>query len=404
LIAWGYTGNEATGLTSFLPYLHRDVIWMGNFEHGGEKLVHGKRVEVQEYSLSSIPPSKTFVNVSQEMSKAGRNVYAKLQMGNTYELASIPYIPVPQIVYDKLAGARELKVKGAMISWIIGGYPSPMLKVAGEASFAPLRPKQDVLTRTAAAYWGPRQADRVVAAWDEFSRAFQLYLCAYQVFYFGPITRCPSYQFHLEKENQEALPYNWGITRERVRQPYEDKLSRWLGPFSADEMIASFREMGTRWSKGLQTLAECLRAQPNAPELKKQHAVAAAAKLQFLSMANVLEFYTLRDRLSHSDKAMQQQMVRRMRALTAADIAIAMEMKRYIALDCAIGWESEIYDYSYSDALIDDKIRHDSETLNTLARWEQTGVDVEVLATVLPTPARQRPAPGTWREWLCCGD
>lgn len=405
LLAWGYSGNQATGFTSFLPYLHRDVIWMGNFEHGGEKTVHGKRVEVQEYSLSSVQPSETFANVAREMIQAGRNVYAKLQIGNTYELSTVPYIPVPQIVYGKLAAMRALRVKGAMMSWIIGGYPSPMLKVAGEASFAPLRPMQEVLACAAAGDWGPRQATRVVEAWDRFSRAFQLYLCAYQVFYFGPITRCPSYQLHLEREAQTAQPYNWGLTRDRVRQPYEDQVSRWLGGFSADEMIASFREMGAEWTQGLEILEDCLRAQPDAPPLQKQHGVAAAARLQFLSMANVLEFYALRDRLSHADATGRQRMVRRMRALVEDDIALAEQMKRCVALDCTIGWESEIYDYSYSQPLLEDKIRHDRETLNTLARWEEKGVELEVLAAVLPrTAAPPRPGPVTWREWLRWGD
>jgi hypothetical protein len=404
LIAWGYTGNDATGLTSFLPYLHRDVIWMGNFEHGGEKLVHGKRVEVQEYSLSSIRPSETFVNVSREMVKSGRNVYAKLQMGNTYELASVPYIPVPQIVYEKLAAARDLRVRGAMISWIIGGYPSPTLKMAGEACFAPPRSKEDTLRRIAAADWGPRQADRVVAAWNEFSRAFQLYLCAYQVFYFGPITRCPSYQLHLERENQKALPYNWGITRERVKQPYEDQISRWLGGFSAQELMASFREMAAVWSKGLEGLEACLDAAPKTPELQKQVAVAAAARLQFLSMANVLEFYKLRDQLENSNKVDQQQMVRRMRTVVAGDIAVAQNMKRYLAIDCTIGWQSEIYDYSYSDALIDDKIQQDTETLKILTRWAEKGIEPDRLAAVLPTAAPRRSSPVTWRDWLPYGD
>lgn len=404
LIAWGYTGNEATKLTSFLPFLHRDVIWMGNFEHGGEKVVYGKRVDIQEYSLSSIPPSTTFTNVSREMVQAGRDVYAKLQIGNTYELSSIPYIPVPQIVYDKMVAMRELNVKGAMMSWIIGGYPSPMLKIAGEASFAPLQPRQELLKRTAAAYWEPRQADRVVAAWDEFSRAFRLYWCTYQVFYFGPITRCPSYHLHIERENQNALPYNWGITRERVRQPYEDKVSRWLGDFTAEDIIASFREMGEAWSKGVRGLADCLRTRPNVPDLQKQHAIAAAARLQFLSMANVIEFYTLRDGLSNADPQNHPQMVRHMRALTEDDIALALEMKRYVRLDCTIGWQSEIYDYSYSESLLNHKIRHDRETLKTLMRWEEKGIEPQVLATVLSTAVPRSIGPITWRDWLRWGD
>lgn len=206
LVAWGYSGNNATGLTSFLPYLHRDVIWMGNFEHGGEKTVHGKRVEVHEYSLSAIGPSATFAEVTRQMTGEGRKVFAKLQLGNTYELSSVPYVPVPRVVYDKLAAVQELGVKGAMMSWIIGGYPSPMLKVAGEGSFAPLAPPGELLQRAAAGSWAPRRAARVVEAWDQFARTFQLYLCAYQAFYFGPITRCPAYQLHLEREPRQPSP------------------------------------------------------------------------------------------------------------------------------------------------------------------------------------------------------
>jgi hypothetical protein len=404
LIAWPYGGARTTGLTSFLPYLHRDVIWMGTYDYGAEKTVHGKRVRVNEYSLSSIQPAEIFARVTREITGSGRSAYAKLQIGNVHELATVPYIPAPQIVYDKLVATRELGVKGSMLSWITGGHPSPLLKVAGEASFAPLRAREEIMTRTAAEYWGPRQAERVVEAWDQFSRTFQLYLCATAVFLHGPITRCPSYQLHLEQEAQPAQPYNWGITRGRVRQPYEDKVSRWLGEFTAEEMIASFREMGAEWTKGLRTLADCLRGQPNVLDLQKHYAVAAAARLQFNSTANVMEFYMLRDRLLNADSAGRQRMVRRMRALTEDDIAIAEEMMRHVALDSSIGWQSEIYDYSYSESLLKDKIRHDRETVKTLARWEKKGVEPEVLTAVLPTPAPPSPAPITNQDWLQWGD
>ena len=279
-----------------------------------------------------------------------------------------------------------------------------MLKVAGESSFAPLRPREELLTRAAAGYWGPQQADSVVAAWGRFSQAFQLYLCAIEVFYFGPITRCPSYQLHLEHEAQRAQPYNWGLTRDRIRHPYEDQVSRWLGGFTSADLVASFREMGAVWSGGVDILADCLRTQPDAVDLRRQHAVAAAARLQFLSMANVLEFYTLRDQLANAGETERQRMVRRMRAVAADDIDLAAQMKRYVALDCTIGWESEIYDYSYSEPLLEEKIRHDRETLRTLARWEEHGIEPEVLAAVLPTPAPPGPEPVTWRDWLHWGD
>ena len=404
LVAWGYSGNNATGLTSFLPYLHRDVIWMGNFEHGGEKTVHGKRIEVREYSLSSVGPSAAFAEATRQMTKDGRTVFAKLQLGNTYELSTVPYIPVPHMVYDKLAAMRELGVTGAMMSWIIGGCPSPMLKVAGEASFAPLAPARELFGRVAAGSWAPRQAPRVAEAWDQFARAFQLYLCAYQAFYFGPVTRCPAYQLHLEREPRRAEPYNWGLTRERVAQPFEDQVSRWLGPFTVEEMIASFREMASEWEKGLSILEECLGTQGKVVELRRQHAVAAAARLQFLSMANVMEFYTLRDRLQATGAAGRTPLIRRMREVTRDDMRLAEAMKRHLALDCVIGFESEIYDYSYSLETVEAKIRHDRRTVATLAEWEKAGIDAAVLNRVLPAPAPAPRPPVTWRDWLQWGD
>ncbi len=187
-------------------------------------------------------------------------------------------------------------------------------------------------------------------------------------------------------------------------QPFEDQITRWLGPFTAEELIASFREMGTEWEKGLAILQECLRAQGKAGELQRQHAVAAAARLQFLSMDNVIEFYMLRDRLPDVEATARPSLIRRMRKVVLDDIRLAEQMKTYVALDCAIGFESEIYDYSYSAATIEAKIRHDRLSAATLVRWEKQGADMDVLHRSLPAPLPvKRPAPG-WREWLAWGD
>jgi hypothetical protein len=78
-------------------------------------------------------------------------------------------------------------------------------------------------------------------------------------------------------------------------------------------------------------------------------------------------------------------------------------MKDHVALDCIIGWESEIYDYSYSGLLLEAKIQHDRDILKTLERWEQQRIEPKVLAAVLPTAVPQPPAPVTWRDWLRWG-
>jgi hypothetical protein len=403
LLAWGY-GIRPTDMAPFMRRLHKDVAWLDNFDHGTVKFVEGKRVEINEYSLSTVGPSNAFENIATAQVKANRAVYAKIQTGTTYELSSVPYVPVPPVVYDKVAIMHSLRIKGSMMTWIIGGYPSSMLKVAGEASFAPLRPREELLERLAAADWGPQNAKVVREVWEHFSQTFHLYLSVVPVFYYGPITRCPSYQLHLEKEPDLARPYNWGLTRQRQRQPYEDGVTRWTGPLTSDDFIQSFRDMATRWRKGLDRLCPLIHGN-NAAELQRQYTVAAAVAVQLASAANVIEFYTLRERLLTARKGDEPALVRQMRADVQDDIKLANEMKNYVKVDNMIGFESEIYGYSYSPALLDEKITHDSAVSQILTQWEQTGVDRRVLLTKLPSRMLSTTQEGsTWQQWLRWGD
>lgn len=403
LLAWGYSGNRATDFTPFMQHLDKDIAWLGNFEHENEKVVDGVKVRVEEYSLTSVGPSRSFEHVANTLVQANRDVYAKLQIGTTYELSSVPYVPVPPVVYDKLAVMHALRTRGSMMNWIIGGYPSMMLKVAGEASFAPLLPREELLERVAAGYWGPNNANTVRQAWEIFSEAYNSYLCAIQVFYNGPITRSPAYQLHLEKEPGKALPYNWGLTRERQRQPFEDNVGRWVGPFTSGQLVKSFREIAFRWQKGLDMLHPLVRLE-STTELQRQYLVAAAARVQLSSAANVFEFYTLRDRLLTADKEDERALVQQMIVSVEDDITNAREMLGYVEMDSTIGFQSEIYDYSYSPASLDEKIAHDSAVLERLKFWFKNGVDRTILLSELPSQKLPGNPPVTWQDWLRWGD
>ncbi|MDP2989720.1 MAG: hypothetical protein Q8O57_04050, partial [Kiritimatiellota bacterium] len=318
---------------------------------------------------------------------------------------TLPYLPLPGVVYDKFAAMQGIGVSGSMISWIIGGSPGPMLKAAGEASFAPLGTRQEFLQRLGALYGGEGAAVALTAAWERFSESFQRYLCAPPIFYFGPIARCPAYLLHLEKEAQVATPYNWGLTCKRHPQAFEDDISRWTGPYTPGEIIESFREMARIWDKGLEILAAVLPGLSGKDELRQQHAVASAARLQFLSAANVYEFYLLRDTLKKSDAAAQAKIVVRLQRIVADDTALAKKMKELMPLHPGIGFESEMMVYSYSDALLDEKLRHDELTRQRLQERGKSGVDMKVLEEILPTPepfvfTDEPDQPG----WLCHGD
>jgi hypothetical protein len=400
LLAWTYlmdsTGLEAGPLEPLIDVMnrtHRDIIWLNNFEHGGKKQLCGKTIGIHEYSLSYTGPSEPVAKFAAEATRQGRQSYAKLQVGTTHETGSLPEVPVPGIVYDKLAGMRRAGIFGTVASWIEGGYPGIMLKALGEASMDPLPPKDAFLLRLAQLESEPEVAPQLVRAWNLFEETFQRYPFSNTIFYFGPIIRSPAYQLHLEREPRTAYQYNWGLDYHRHRQPFEDQVSRWLGPYTSEDLITSFRQMGQKWRQGVELLDECRRQYPDAVELNRRYAVAAAAGVQFRSTANVIEFYTLRDQVLKSPASKREAMVARLRQLVEDDIALAKEMKSYMAADAAIGFHNEMQDYSFSPELLDDKIGHARQTLETLVRWQQSGIEADVLTRSLPATEPTRPAP-----------
>jgi len=214
--------------------------------------------------------------------------------------------------------------------------------------------------------WGARAAPRIARAWECFAEAFKLYPCVNEVLYFSPITRSPAYHLDLRHEPQPASTYNWGIDHQRLPQPFEDRVSRWLGPFTATELIRQFRAMARQWSAGLNTMRDCLATNPGSADLRRQYAVAAATRLQFLSAANAIEFYALRDAPSPAT-------LRHLRAIVIDDIALAREMQRQLRVEPFIGFHTEMLAYSYSGPLLDAKRRQSRRTLKLLDQWLRTG-------------------------------
>jgi hypothetical protein len=413
LLAWTYCMDAKDSMTAMpvdpmletIEKADKDIIWLGNFEHGGSKKVRGKTIAVHEYSLSYAGPSPSFRGIADTARERGARCYAKLQIGTSYELSSEPYIPAPGMVYDKFAGMRAVKAGGAMVSWIIGGYPGPMLKAAGEAAFvsAPAS-KRMFLRKLAGCYGGERAAPHIARAWERFDAAFRLYPCSNKILYFSPITRCPAYHLDLRCERRLALPYNWGIDFSRRAQPYEQDVARWAGPLTAAELSAQFRRMGRNWSAGLAALRAGLSVARQTDGLRRHYAVAAAVRLQFLSVANVIEFYSLRDRAAGLPSGKDKRLVVRMRKIVADDIALAREMKRTMAADPFLGFESEMHAYSFSPVLLETKVRQSRKTVRILERWIKTGERPRELEQAVPAAdvprIDRRPSNRVFGRWL----
>jgi hypothetical protein len=371
LLAWDYVPTAEK--LKAIPFMNKDIIWLSCFEHGARKKIKGKIRILDEYSLSYTGPSHVYKRINKLTAECGMKIYSKLQMGNTYELPSEPFIPVPSSVYKKFKGMHETETSGTMLNWAIGGLPSMMFKVAGESSFAPLESEKDILKRAAMITWGEKYAKDVIKAWKLFFKSFSLYPMDNEVFYKGPITRSPGYHLNLEKEKDIAYLYNWGVGTFNLQpQPYEDDPARWTGTFTENEVIDSFREMAKIWEKGvdiLQSLIEKneLKKDPLYSEMLEEFEVSKGILIQLLSAANVMEFYCLRKGLESSLMTDEKiNFLNRMKELLEADTELALAMIPLVEKNPAMGFLSEVYYYSLSPELLKQKIENDKKTLDKI--------------------------------------
>lgn len=402
-LAWTYWMNPDNALESnpIAPVLELidkadpQIVWLSNFEHGGVKTIGDRTVPIDEYSLSYTGPSEPFAQVAARCRERGARAYAKLQVGTTFELSSLPWVPVPGVIYDKFKAMDERGVTGAMLNWMPGGFPSPMLRAAGMAAFSGAS-KQDFLHELASLYWPPADVPRAVQSWNALEKGFAEYPFTNRFFYFGPITRAPAYPLGLRPQPDPAHPYNWGIDRQRQPQPFEEDLARWFPPFTFDTIIRQLDRMVENCDAGA---ALCPAGSPGdgLSEATRQRAVADALAGHVRCTRNVVAFLVRRGRLAAlPDEAAAAlggvfaSTVAEMKSIVASQINEAERFKGYIANNPWIGYQSEILDFSYDADRIDLAIRANQQTL-----CELSGTPATILAAV-----RQSPTPSALPEEL----
>jgi len=358
LIAWSYGMEQRDREVKeyVMDRMDKDIVWLENFEHNGKKKYFNRLIENMEYSLSYQGPSPEFKNILNRAASNGKNVYAKIQLGTTYEQSATPYISVPESVYGKSKFINSKNVPGVFVTWILGGYPDMMLKASDEALRLPMLKQNDYLKRLASIYWGEMRADKVIQAWEHFFNAFQNYPIDKFTFYYGPITRSPGYHLYLKPRNKltPKWEYNWGITRGRDKQPFFDVLSDlWLGQFSANEVIELYRGIAKEWKKGVKLLT-CAAKESGRTAHSIQVAIVETALVQFESAANVYEFYYLRDSWI---KSKSTKLRKKLAGIVKHEIELAEKMKTLLKVDPRLGFHSELIYYVVSDKLLNEKIK-----------------------------------------------
>jgi hypothetical protein len=344
---WGWRGHgEAADIVARLP----KSVWLMSVSEWALPIVRGAvATRVGEYSISSVGPGPRSLRHWAAARKAGIKTAAEIQFNNTCEIASIPYLPVMDLVAAHLHNLAPARLNGMLIGWTMGGHPSPNFELARQLNRTPAPNVDAVLDAVARERFGAEGAPHGRKAWTLMSEAYRQYPFYVSVVYTCPVQIGPANPLYPSKTGYSATM--WGI-------PYDD-LNTWRGPYPPEIFAAQFEKMAEGWGTGV---AELQRAVAKTPPDRRNEAqadlrFARAAGIHFQSVANQARFVLARDALAkgtvpifvaggHKDgtvpfgRSTERQSLRaEIRRRLESEIVLARQLYALVREDSRIGFE-----------------------------------------------------------------
>lgn len=238
---WGWKTLELTDEISKL--LPADIGMICVSEHGVEKNIGGVKTHVIDYSMSIEGPGSFAVKTWQSAKASSHEALAKIQVNNTWEMAAVPFIPVLKRVYGHIKKLMELELDGLLLSWTLGGYPSPALQLIDEMSRykAQELPDFSVLLRKLFPDYDNKLLSDVFTA---FSDAFDNFPFSLGVAYRAPQQCAPANLLYKDNPHIKAT---------MVCYPYND-LDSWRDIFPVEVFSEQLEKMLMRWNDGMKML------------------------------------------------------------------------------------------------------------------------------------------------------
>ena len=332
---WGWVPNGAdAGQT--IAHMPKGVQLLSVSEWGKPYTRGGVPLSVAEYSISVVGPGANALDHWRVAREHKVPALAKVQFNNTWEISAVPYIPVPNLIQQHMENLLAEDVSGLMLSWTLGGYPSPNLEVAKEYYYSPKPAGKEVLERVARRRYGTRAAPHILSAWESFSTAFQEFPYGVVAGYSIPTQHGPANLLRLKPTGYNAA---------MILFPYDD-LKSWLGPYSPEIARQQFEKLAQLWEGGLQHFRQALPHIPKEKALlaRKDLGIAETCWLHYRSVANQIRFYNLRAQLGTASPAPASQ-INEMKQIARNEMELARRLYSIARKDSTIGYEASNHYY-----------------------------------------------------------
>ena len=305
-----------------------------NFESGAVKKQLGCLRNGGDYWLSYVGPAEGFRQVAEAGRQVGAPIGAKIQVGNSHEVATVPFVPVPGLLYPF---------------------------EDDEATF---------LKRLAAPYWG-KDAALVASVWQQLSDAYAEYPLSNDMQYYGPFHAGPAWPL-LPDVSLAPLARTW--------KPHDPPSGDAIGECLENHTIEEASILAARMANGSRVRtpdgADALKALASRWggdfERMRDLGVMRALALQFQSGSDIFDFY--RDRATAiyesrvlGNAAAAHAAVRRMGEAVVREESVTRELLPLAKSDSRLGFHSEAEAHQYHPAKLEWRLKELVKTNSRLA-------------------------------------
>lgn len=331
LIAWSWGWWVDGTVPAVIDRLPQDIEMMGVSEQKVEKTIGEVRTHVEDYSISIEGPGSFALDTWKRAHARGMKTLAKIQVNNSWEMAAVPCIPVFEKIYRHVSRLFEENcVDSLMLSWTLGGYPSPTLQMLH--AFYEKSETPPTLEQLYVRCFGKELATRCAPAFHTLSEAFDAFPFHIDVAYHAPQHYAPANLLY-------ATPMGRNATM--VGFPYDD-LDGWRSLYSIDTFVNQLKQLSDGWHNGTVQLQQVLDETNGTdnPTLKEILDCAVVCDNHFRSMYLQCLFVLWREKYDCSD-------------ILREECDIALREASVMADNPTIGYESSNHYFYTRTALLE---------------------------------------------------
>lgn len=331
---WGWKGDRFSdaNIRSLVKALPAETIVMGKRESSLPYTRGGQSSTVDDYTISVSGLSSVSRKLWDAAKSTGHRTAAKVQINNTWECSTVPYLPVFNLQQEQMDALIGAGVDNIMLSWTLGGAPSASIRMLSRAFFRdPAHPDTAVDYESAVRAIYGMQADTVSRAAAVFSDAFRNFPFHIGTLYRGPQNAGPA---------NLLFPEPSGFESTMTCYAYDD-LEHWRSIYPEDVFENQFRLVCEKWEEGLRML--------DGMPVCEFKDMAFAGYALFRASLNQVRFVRARDAFLQGDASRRAEL----RRLASEERELARETWRIMLRNPSVGYEAANHYYFGRAALLE---------------------------------------------------